>query len=50
MANLNRDLRTTFVLATHDAKVIGYLRRKITLNDGRVVEDVEQSPDTGEVR
>jgi putative ABC transport system ATP-binding protein len=50
MVNLNRELRTTFVFATHDAKVIGYLRRKITLNDGRVVGDVEQAQDTGEVR
>jgi putative ABC transport system ATP-binding protein len=49
MVSLNRELKTTFVFATHDAKVISYLRRKITLNDGRVVEDIEQSPDTGVV-
>jgi putative ABC transport system ATP-binding protein len=48
MEDLNRRLKTTFVFATHDAKVIGYLRRKITLNDGCVVEDVEQSPRAGE--
>jgi putative ABC transport system ATP-binding protein len=48
MAALNRDLKTTFVFATHDAKVIGYLRRKITLNDGRIVRDVEQVPEPGE--
>jgi putative ABC transport system ATP-binding protein len=47
MVSLNRELKTTFVFATHDAKVISYLRRKITLNDGRVVEDIEQLPDTG---
>ena len=45
MESLNRDLSTTFVFATHDPKVIGYLRRKITLNDGRVVDDAEQTPD-----
>jgi len=39
MADLNRDLRTTFIFATHDEKVIGYLRRKITLVDGRISRD-----------
>jgi putative ABC transport system ATP-binding protein len=39
MAALSRDLQTTFVFATHDEKVIRYLRRKIVLNDGKVVED-----------
>jgi putative ABC transport system ATP-binding protein len=39
MADLNRDLRTTFIFATHDEKVIGYLRRKITLVDGRISGD-----------
>ncbi len=39
MAKLNRDLRTTFIFATHDEKVIGYLRRKITLVDGRISRD-----------
>lgn len=48
MVELNRDLKTTFVFATHDAKVIGYLRRKVTLSDGRVVGDAEQIPQTGE--
>jgi putative ABC transport system ATP-binding protein len=48
MAALNSDLKTTFVFATHDSKVIRYLRRKITLNDGRVVEDVEQTPEPEE--
>ncbi len=39
MVTLNRQLNTTFVFATHDEKVIGYLRRKITLVDGRVARD-----------
>jgi len=39
MAGLNQQLRTTFIFATHDDKVIRYLRRKITLFDGRVVKD-----------
>jgi len=36
MAKLNEDLRTTFLFATHDEKVIGYLKRKIYLKDGLV--------------
>ena len=39
MVELSRDLQTTFIFATHDDKVIRYLRRKIVLNDGAVIED-----------
>jgi putative ABC transport system ATP-binding protein len=39
MVQLNKELETTFVFATHDEKVIGYLRRKITLVDGRIAKD-----------
>jgi putative ABC transport system ATP-binding protein len=39
MVKLNQAFKTTFVFASHDEKVIGYLRRKITLNDGRAVSD-----------
>ena len=40
MENLNRELKTTFLFATHDDKVISYLRRKVSLIDGKVVSDV----------
>ncbi len=39
MENLNRDLKTTFIFATHDDKVIRYLKRKILLKDGKVTTD-----------
>jgi putative ABC transport system ATP-binding protein len=39
MVQLNKDLETTFVFATHDEKVIGYIRRKITLVDGTIAKD-----------
>ena len=39
MDGLNRELGTTFIFATHDEKVIGYLRRKIVLVDGKVARD-----------
>jgi putative ABC transport system ATP-binding protein len=39
MENLNRELNTTFLFATHDDKVINYLRRKIFLIDGKVEKE-----------
>jgi len=36
MEMLNRQLSTTFLFATHDDKVISYLRRKIFLRDGKI--------------
>ena len=39
MEKLNKELNTTFLFATHDDKVIKYLRRIITLEDGKVASD-----------
>ncbi len=39
MEQLNRELKTTFLFATHDEKVISYLHRKIYLIDGKVDSD-----------
>jgi len=39
METLNMELNTTFLFATHDDKVIKYLRRKIYLLDGKVDND-----------
>ncbi len=39
MEKLNNELETTFIFATHDEKVIKYLNRIITLEDGKVVSD-----------
>ena len=46
MVELNQGLNTTFLFATHDEKVIAYLRRKITLTDGKVIQDAAQEPHT----
>ena len=43
MQRLNLELKTTFIFATHDEKVIGYLRRKVVLNDGKVIDDVNMN-------
>ncbi|MBN2030428.1 ABC transporter ATP-binding protein [bacterium] len=39
MVQLNEELGTTFVFSTHDEKVMRYLRRKISLIDGKVAKD-----------
>ncbi len=39
METLNRELNTTFLFATHDEKVIAYLKRKVHLKDGNVDQD-----------
>jgi putative ABC transport system ATP-binding protein len=39
MEKLNKELKTTFIFATHDEKVIGYLHRIIRLSDGKIVAD-----------
>lgn len=39
MEHLNKELQTTFLFATHDEKVIQYLRRIISLEDGKVAKD-----------
>lgn len=47
MEKINEELETTFIFATHDEKVIQYLRRKITLIDGRVARDEIYDKSTG---
>jgi putative ABC transport system ATP-binding protein len=40
MKKLNEQLKTTFIFATHDEKVMKYLNRIISLEDGKVISDV----------
>ena len=39
MVSLNKELETTFIFATHDEKVMRYLKRKISLLDGKIDKD-----------
>jgi putative ABC transport system ATP-binding protein len=39
---LNAEHATTFVIATHDQRVMGYAKRLVRMLDGRIVDDVEQ--------
>jgi putative ABC transport system ATP-binding protein len=50
MEKLNQELKSTFIFATHDEKVIQYLKRKITLEDGKVAEDSRSRPKNKEQR
>tara|TARA_Y100000590_G_scaffold438257_1_gene560866 strand:- start:1552 stop:2262 length:711 start_codon:yes stop_codon:yes gene_type:complete len=39
MLKLNKELSTSFVFATHDEKIMGYLRRIVHLEDGDITKD-----------
>jgi putative ABC transport system ATP-binding protein len=39
---LNERHNTTFVIATHDKRVMSYAKRLIRMLDGRIVEDIDQ--------
>ena len=39
MLRLNQELSTSFIFATHDEKIMAYLRRIIHLDDGQITDD-----------
>ncbi len=39
---LNQNHNTTFVIATHDQRVMAYAKRLIRMLDGRIVDDIDQ--------
>ena len=39
MVSLNKELETSFIFATHDEKIMAYLRRIIHLDDGQIIDD-----------
>lgn len=39
---LNQHHNTTFVIATHDQRVMAYAKRLIRMLDGRIVDDIDQ--------
>ena len=41
--SLNKKHNTTFVIATHDPRVMGFAGRIVRLLDGRIVEDIGQA-------
>jgi ABC-type antimicrobial peptide transport system, ATPase component len=45
MEKLNREEEITFIFSTHDARVMKKARRIITIEDGKVIEDVLREKD-----
>ena len=39
LVELNKNLTSSFVFATHDEKIMSYLRRMVYLEDGKIVKD-----------
>ena len=39
MENLNKNLTTSFIFATHDEKIMSYLNRIVYLEDGEIIRD-----------
>ena len=39
---LNKNHGTTFVIATHDQRVMAYAKRLVRMLDGRIVDDIQQ--------
>ena len=39
LSKLNSEISTSFVFATHDEKIMGYLRRIVHLEDGKIIND-----------
>ena len=43
MEKLNKEEKITFIFSTHDARVMNKARRVITIEDGKVMEDITKS-------
>ena len=41
LSKLNSEISTSFVFATHDEKIMGYLKRIVYLDDGQIKKDDE---------
>ncbi|MDO8951799.1 MAG: ABC transporter ATP-binding protein [Draconibacterium sp.] len=42
MEKLNKEEKITFIFSTHDARVVNKARRVVTLEDGKIVSDVQK--------
>ena len=43
MRKLNKNFKTSFIFSTHDEKIMSYLKRVISLKDGKISEDKENN-------
>ncbi len=44
MERLNKEEKITFIFSTHDQRVVHKARRVITIEDGKIIEDLMKSP------
>ncbi len=44
MEKLNKEEKITFIFSTHDQRVVHKARRVITIEDGKIIEDLKKSP------
>ncbi len=44
MERLNKEEKITFIFSTHDQRVVHKARRVITIEDGKIIEDLKKNP------
>ena len=49
LTKLNNELDTSFVFATHDEKIMGYLKRIIHLEDGNIIDDKKMAKENSAI-
>ena len=49
LTKLNNELDTSFVFATHDEKIMGYLKRIIRLEDGNIIDDKKMTKENSAI-
>ena len=49
LTKLNNELDTSFVFATHDEKIMGYLKRIIHLEDGNIIDDKKMTKENSAI-
>ena len=49
LTKLNNELDTSFVFATHDEKIMGYLKRIIHLEDGNIINDKKMTKENNAI-
>jgi len=49
LTKLNNELETSFVFATHDEKIMGYLKRIIHLEDGSIINDKKMTKENSAI-
>ena len=43
MKEVNKEIKTTFIFSTHDAKIVDMTNHRIKILDGLVIEDIKMN-------